>query len=209
MGFFDDILGISGARAAEEAAQQQAAGLQQGIQTQQQAQETVNRLLGPSVEAGGAARNRLLGLLGLPGGDDVRFEGTPGFEFQLQQGLRGVSSALGAAGLRGSGRTLKAAQRFGTGLAAQDRGNEINRLLGLTNLGQQATGQQVGATQGFASNIANLQAGVGQAQAGGTLGAQQARTAGINNLLAFGGRGAAAAFSPISSTSLVGHVFDL
>ena len=64
------------------------------------------------------------------------FEQSPGYQFQLQQGLQGIQNSAAAQGGLLSGGTLKALQKYGTGLAAQDYGNAYNRYV---------QGQQLGA----------------------------------------------------------------
>lgn len=51
---------------------------------------------------------------------------TPGYKFMLDQGLQGVNRSNSAQ--RGSGNVLAALMKYGSGLAATERGNEIDRL---------------------------------------------------------------------------------
>lgn len=51
---------------------------------------------------------------------------TPGYKFMLDQGLQGVGRSNSAQ--RGSGNVLAALMKYGSGLAATERGNEIDRL---------------------------------------------------------------------------------
>ena len=60
---------------------------------------------------------------------EFNYQKSPGYDFQMQQGQQ---AALGSAAGRGaglSGSTLKALTKYGTGLAAQDYGNEFNRYM--------------------------------------------------------------------------------
>lgn len=68
-------------------------------------------------------QNKLRDLMNNPGS----FQGTPGFKFALDTGLDAVNRSNSAS--RGSGNALAALTKYGTGLAAQDYGNEFDRLL--------------------------------------------------------------------------------
>jgi hypothetical protein len=107
-------------------------------QYQQQRQD-----LAPYREAGLAplqAQGDLLGLNGQPAADAAMasFQSSPGYQFQLGQGLRAVDAGAAASGMLRSGATLKAEQTFGEGLANTDFTNYYNRLMGLSTLGANA-----------------------------------------------------------------------
>lgn len=67
---------------------------------------------------------QLQGLLTNPGS----FQGTPGFQFAFDTGLEGVNRQLAARGMTGSGNQLAEIMKYGTGLAQQDYGNQVDRL---------------------------------------------------------------------------------
>jgi hypothetical protein len=104
-------------------------------------------------------------LLGLNGPDAAaramgNFQTSPGYQFQLEQGLRAIDAGAAAQGMLRSGATLKEEQKFGSDLANLDFSNYYNRLFGLSKLGSDvATG---GATN--ASNAANTAIGGANAQ---------------------------------------------
>lgn len=85
---------------------------------------------------------------------------TPGYQFQLGEGLNAIDRSAAARGGLMSGATIRAAQRYGTGLASSEFGNFANRLMALAGLGQTAAttaggfGQQTGANVG--QNLANI-----------------------------------------------------
>ena len=54
------------------------------------------------------------------------FSGTPGYQFALDQGMQGVERSNSAS--RNSGNALAALAKYGTGLAQQDYGNQVDRL---------------------------------------------------------------------------------
>ena len=140
------LLGSAGQASATRAAQQQA---QQ--QFQQQRQD-----LAPYREAGLAplkAQGDLLGLNGQPAADAAmaNFQSSPGYQFQLDQGLRAVDAGAAASGMLRSGAALKAEQTFGQGLANTDFTNYYNRLMGLSTLGANAAAGGAQTAQGAAS----------------------------------------------------------
>lgn len=167
MGFFSFLDGITGKSAAKSAKR---AG---DIYTQANTEAAAG--FDPTIEAGDAARNRLLSYLGL-GGDGVQFEGTPGYDFRFNEGQRAVTNSGSARGMLLSGPTLKALTRYGQGFASGERGDEINRLLAITGQGDSAIGQRAPYIYG--------QKG---AQADSIVGAANAKAAGVNNLLSIGG----------------------
>jgi len=140
----------------------------------------------------------------------AELEATPGYQFNLAQGLKATQSAAAARGLGVSGAALKGAATYATGLAdstyqnqfnnAQTRfqnsinlntaqqsnlTNQYNRLAGVAQLGEGAAAQtgQIGAQTAVAGS--NLLSAAGQAQAAGTAGVGNAINSGINNALGF------------------------
>lgn len=126
--------------------------------------------LQPWMTTGGQANTASANLLGL-GGQDAQaaamanFQTSPGYDFRLSEGLRGVDAGAAAKGMLRSGATLKAEQKYGEGLAASEFDSYYNRLFGLSKLGESAAAG-VGAGE--------LSTGQGIANANTTLGAQQA-----------------------------------
>lgn len=75
--------------------------------------------------------NKLRDLVSNPGS----FSGTPGFKFALDTGLDAVNRSNSR--MRGSGNALAALTQYGTGLAQQDYGAEVDRMGRLTGQEQQ------------------------------------------------------------------------
>jgi len=118
--------------------------------------------------------------------DQATLEKTPGYDWNLSQGERGVSLGAAAAGL--SGAQAKAAATYATGLADStyqnqfnnantNKNNAFNFLLNTANVGTQAAGQY-GAEGTVAGNAAlgNSQQ-VGSTISGNTIGAGNAQAA--------------------------------
>lgn len=144
--------------------------------------------LAPYRAAGTGALQTLAGQVGQGWGP-----GSPGYDFQFAEGMRALDNSAAARGMLMSGAQMRAAERFGQGLAAQGRGDELNRLAALAGVGQTATGQQVAAGQGYGNAASGLTAGLGQsigqglvaqgnAQAAGTTGAMQPWLSAANNI---------------------------
>lgn len=119
------------------------------------------------------------------------FEADPGYQFRMDEGMRGVEGGAAARGGLLSGAALKAIQKYGQGLASEEYGraygrftadqtNQYNRLAGLVNTGQGATNQLTNAAGQFGQSQANNIIGAGNAQASGIMGATNAITGGIN-----------------------------
>jgi len=110
--------------------------------------------------------------------DETALRNTPGYQFNLTQGLKATQNSAAARGLGISGAALKGASTFATGLADStyqnqfnnaniNQTNAYNRLKGLIDTGESAAaGQgQIGATTG--NNIASAYGYGGNAAAAG------------------------------------------
>ena len=140
----------------------------------------------------------------------AQLEQTPGYQFQLAQGLKSVQSAAAAKGLGVSGAALKGAAQFATGLADSNYLNQFNiaqkrfeDTLGLNTAQQGNLTNQYNRLSGLATLGANAAAGVGQqgtqlanqagraemaagtAQGSGLMNASNALTGSLNNYLGY------------------------
>lgn len=125
---------------------------------------------------------------------------TPGYQFQMEQGLQALQDAQSATGGAtggplgaGGGNQLKAITQYGQGLASttyqqqlQDymaqQQQQYGQELGVASLGQQAIGALGGVSEQFAQGASNAFAGIGNAQSAGAIGTANAISGGINNL---------------------------
>lgn len=139
----------------------------------------------------------------------AQLEATPGYQWDLAQGLKATQSAAAARGLGVSGASLKGASTYATGLAnktysdqfniAQKRyedtlnlntaqqtnlTNQFNRLSGIATIGENAAAQTGAQGTSAASTAGNYQYKSGQADAAGTTGAANALTGAANSYLA-------------------------
>mgnify|MGYP006935477957 CR=1 FL=1 len=120
----------------------------------------------------------------------VSYEQSPGYQFQMDEGLKAIQRNAAARGRLDSGDTLKALQSYGQGLASQDFQNYqntvnrdyynyLNALAGQS--GQQAvnTANNMGST--YANNLSNILSGNAQNQAQATQSAANQRASGYLN----------------------------
>lgn len=190
--------GVISASGAKSAASTQANAANNAAQMQLDQYNQTRQDLSPYNSLGTASINPLLQAMGYTGNYDSNgnltgltqkssilnspfsfsakdLDKTPGYQFTLQQGLKGVNNAAAAQGLGLSGAQLKGAASYTTGLADQTYGdqynralqtyqtnynsaaNNVNRLLGLTTLGQNSAAQTgsmgANATAGAANNL--------------------------------------------------------
>src|SRR4029077_19385526 len=143
--------------------------VQQGQQLYNTGQTDINNAvqqgqgyIQPYYNAGTPAIGQEGALLGLQGQDAANramstFQASPGYQWQLGQGLRAIDAGA-AAGVRQpgvrSGATIKAEEAWGQNLANQDFGNYFTRLNTLAGMGQSAgTSMANLGTWGAAQNV--------------------------------------------------------
>lgn len=170
------IFGANKAAKAQQSAAEQNLEMQRAaLALQRQMYEQGRSDLAPYRGAGEAALNPLLGLAGTrgdPAAVQAQLEQLPGYQFALGQGLRAAQQGATARGLGLSGAAMKGASQFATGLADQTYGNQFNRLLGLTQLGQSAAAGTAQMGQNMASQGSQSYGQMGQAY--GNIGDAQA-----------------------------------
>ena len=117
MGFFSDLFGGGEDKASDRA-----------IELQEQAYRDLKpwRTLGR--EAIGQLRGTYIR-------GDIPFEASPGYQFRLAEGERGINNMLAARGLTGSGRRLRELERYRSGLAADEYERGFNRMANLAGIG--------------------------------------------------------------------------
>jgi hypothetical protein len=124
--------------------------------------------------------------------DEATLRNTPGYQFNLQQGLKSVQNGAAARGLGVSGAAMKGAASYATGLADStyqnqfnnantNQTNAYNRLMGVAQLGENAAAQTGAYGTQTAQSIGNNTIQGGNATAAGYLGAANALTNGVNS----------------------------
>jgi hypothetical protein len=117
-------------------------------------------------------------------------EKTPGYQFNLSQGLKATQNSAAARGLGVSGAAMKGAANYATGLADNtmntqanifwnNQNNAYNKLYGVTNIGAGAAGATVTAGQANQNQQSNLLTGMGSVGAAGTIGSAAAMNQGL------------------------------
>jgi hypothetical protein len=113
------------------------------------------------------------------------FKTDPGYQFALQEGMKGIDRRAAAGGKYASGGTLKDLMRYGQGMANQQYGDYWNRLAGMSGVGQ-TTGSQLGQLGAqTAGNIGNNMMAAGNARASGYQGQNDAMQSVLNNALLY------------------------
>lgn len=156
--------------------------------------------LAPYNTAGQAATkdlsNRLADLTSPIIMDQATLERTPGYQFNLSQGLKSTQNGAAARGLGNSGAALKGAATFATGLAdstyqnqfsnaVANQTNAYNRLMGVAQLGQNAAAQTGNAGTQAAAGAGNAYIQGGNAIAAGYNGVANSITGGVNNYMTY------------------------
>ena len=114
----------------------------------------------------------------------VGFQQSPGYQYQLDEGMKAIRRAAAARGLLGSGTRLKEAGRFATSLANQDYNNYLNRLASFGGLSQSVNQNTNALGANAAQGLAQSALDAGTARASGFAGQSNAITGTANNLLA-------------------------
>lgn len=166
--------------ASSKAADAQTNAANKGIAAQQQMYGTTRADLAPFREIGEQAATDLSSRL-----DELTapielsqqwLEGTPGYKFIRDQGLKATQNAAAARGLGVSGAALKGAANFATGLADNtyktqfdvaraNKTDAYNRLKALVDSGGNAAAQTGDIGAQTATQIGNLSVGAGNAAA--------------------------------------------
>jgi hypothetical protein len=113
------------------------------------------------IQQGQTAGDQQGALLGLGGNTAAAQQGfkdyqnSTGYQFQLGQGQRAVSTNAATAGLLNSGGNEKALAQYGQGLAGQSFNNYLGQMNTLRGAGQQQLGMVSGAGSGFGAMAAS------------------------------------------------------
>ncbi len=94
---------------------------------------------------------------------------TPGYQFRVSEGLRGVNSSLAARGVLNSGAAQRELMRVGQGMADQTFQGRVNNLMNVANIGSGSAAQISNAGSAYAANAGNALQGGARAQAGAAL----------------------------------------
>jgi hypothetical protein len=152
-----DLTGANqAAKAQQNAANTMAASTDRASEIQKEMYDQTREDLSPYTQAGTDSLGGLMNLLGLGTGTSTEaMQQDPSYQFRLNQGLDAVQSGAAAQGGLLSGATQKALSDYGQNFASQEYGNAFNRLLGVTQLGENAAAQVGNNGMQTAQSIAN------------------------------------------------------
>lgn len=199
--------GVIGAGAASDAADQQAQAAQEAAANQMAMFNKEQENLKPFMQFGQAGQSALGSLLGLNKGENPLsslllkpfnptmqdLESTPGYQFTLDQGLKGTQNSYAAQGLARSGAAMKGAAQYSEGLAESTYQQQFSNYLSQNQQIYNMLGGVVQTGLGAATNTANmgmqaasqasnyLTSGAA-ASAAGTIGSANALSAGIGGI---------------------------
>ena len=184
-----DVIGASSAskaataqaQAAQQAQQLEQKNATQALGIQSSAQQSTQANLSPYAQSGTMALSKLNAMQPFSAPTAQQASETPGYQFQLTQGLKALqNSAAARGGLLGSG-TAKSINDYAQGTAASNYGNTYNRALQTyqTNFGNQANLAQQG--QGAATNLSSLDQQNATAQGGILENSANAQAAALQN----------------------------
>lgn len=175
------VIGAVGtSMAANKAADAQTQAAQTAANTSLSMYNQTRSDLSPYRDIGGTAAtaltNRLTELTSPISMTEDQLQKTPGYQFNLAQGLKATQNSAAARGLGTSGAALKGASTFATGLAdntyqnqfnnaVTNQTNAYNRLKSLVDTGENASAQTGTAGTAAANTAAGAQIGAGNAQA--------------------------------------------
>jgi len=177
--------GVIGAIGASSAARAQASAAEKDRQAANSVYQDQKRMTRPYRQDGRKYRNALNfeNGIGARPSNYAGFQGTPGYQFQLAEGLDAAESGAAARGGLMSGAALQALQARGNGLASMEYGNYLNRLGQGVDRGIGAINMTANAGQNFVSNNSNALAGIGNAKAAGAIGVSNAFNNGLQNYI--------------------------
>lgn len=178
--------GILGAGAtvfgANKAAAAQKAAADRATDAQMKMFGVTREALDPFIKSGAQAGGLANRLLGTDASVDMSIlEKLPGYQFALEQGLKGVQNSAAARGLGSSGAALKGAANFATGLANQQFGDHLSRLLTAETIGANAAAGLGTNATATGANVGNNILGSANAQAGATMAGANAIGGAANN----------------------------
>lgn len=122
----------------------------------------------PGVEAASGLYSDALGVNGAAGNTRATdaFQVSPGYEFQVNQGLDALDRRAASRGMLASGNNQIDTLGYAGGLANQEYGSWLDRLAGQQALGVDIAGQKAGISTNAATQRAAVQTGRGDVKMG-------------------------------------------
>lgn len=184
--------GMFGSNAAEDAAKAQERAARHALKLQREMWETGRADMMPWLDAGRTALGQYMSQLGLGDGatgPTNAFKETPGYQWRVSEGEKGVTSNLAALGMKNSGKALKALETFRQGIASDEYDKWLGRVGGVAGQGQQSANSMAGFAQNAGNMMGQTMQDAGQARASGYVGSANAMMGGLNSAANFIGQG--------------------
>jgi hypothetical protein len=181
------LSGFLGSNAASQASSTEAHAIDRATDLQAATIAQARVDAAPWMEAGKKGLAALQGELGLTNKNAdgtpfvSGFKTTPGYNFAVSEGEKGVVNNMRALGMGGSGAALKALTRFRTGLADQTYQGYIDRLSGVATGGQSQVNNTNALAAAGTQGIAQQMQDAGAARASGYVGGANAWTGALGN----------------------------
>ena len=187
MSILGALTGSDAAKAAKKAAALQAAAADRATEVVRDQIKVTRNDLAPTIGTGNDARDQQSALLGLGGKENQQkavdsILESPAQQFIRKRAQRNLLQNSAAIGGIGGGNVRSALVEQGAGFAAQDVGNQFNRLNALSGQGANAATNLGQFSQNAAQGIAGGINRAAEARGSGILGAAQARAQGVGNI---------------------------
>lgn len=151
--------GVASGKGAKKAARIQAQSAAEQRRMLQNMYDQNEARFQPEFQAGSDATQRLMALLGM-GDQSVNptqiLRDTPGYQFRMNEALRGVNTNAYARGLGNSGATQRALMEKAQGVADQGFNNYFGQVSSIADRGMGAKSAMAGVSQNFANNYNNV-----------------------------------------------------
>lgn len=182
---------LLGAVSSNKAAKAQKSAANNQLALQREMYDQTRDDLSPYREGGQdavTAQNYLLGLSTdnrMSDGSNYSFETSPGYQFNLEQGLNAIDASAATKGGLLSGATLKAAQEYGSGLASDEYWKNLNALSGLSGMGQSAAAGTANANLSYGNAGSSAIGAAGNAASAAYTGTANSLTSGVQDYLGY------------------------
>ena len=174
--------GIASGKGAKKAARIQAQSAREQRALMEKLYKQNEARFGSEVANGDIAGQRIMDLLGLSGNDinaTQMLRSTPGYQFRMDEALRGVNANAYASGQGNSGATLRALQKTSQGLADQMFNTHLAQVSSVADRGSQAKSALAGVSTQYGRDAA----AVSQNAADSAANYQLFKAANFNNML--------------------------
>ena len=154
-------------KASSNAAKAQTAAADQSIAETRRQYDQSREDLAPWRKAGAEGLQQYSDILSGEADPQMALEKYPGYQFALEQGTEAIGKSSVARGLGQSGQTLKDLTKYGTGLATSNFENYMDRLQGLSGVGERAVGKTANLGANATTQINRSRSEAGEARATG------------------------------------------